>query len=273
MTDGASPQYGTKVDGTKVALMKSILRRLNRRARSLLHPFPKADADAFKGFKNPLMQQAAKTKFYRQRDHETIRGWMTPGERQTLYSLARHMPGPITEIGPWVGLSTVAIAQGIRDSAQTKQFVTYDLGLTTDNFRPIDDKIGMFLPDSDAPLGTCSVEAYNTEILPVLESPGGQIGMLRSNLEKFSVSDLVEIRIGDFKQKTPRTSGFVFCDALHDMTEVETNGPALLPYLKSGSILACHDIGHHQTQIDRLRSIVGGGYGISVDSLFVIEIE
>jgi hypothetical protein len=57
------------------------------------------------------------------------------------------------------------------------------------------------------------------------------------------------------------------------MTEVETNGPALLPYLKSGSILACHDIGHHQTQIDRLRSIVGGGYGISVDSLFVVEIE
>lgn len=253
--------------------MQSLLRRSVGRARRLLQPFPKVDTDAFGGFKNPLMRQVGKTRFYRPQDHETIRGWMTPGERQTLYSLARHMPGPITEIGPWVGLSTVAIAQGIRDSAQTKKFVTHDLGLTTENFRPIGDKIGMFLPDSEAPLGTCSVEEYNTGILPVLESPGGQIGMLRGNLEKFSVSDLVEIRIGDFKKKTPATSAFVFCDALHDMTEVETNGPALVPYLKSGSILACHDIGRHQAQIDKLRSIVGGGYGISIDSLYVIEIE
>jgi hypothetical protein len=70
--------------------------------------------------------------------------------------------------------------------------------------------------------------------------------MLLSNLRRFSVSDLVEIRIGDFKKETPKISGFVFCDALHDMTEVETNGSALLPYLKSGSILACHDLAHHQ---------------------------
>jgi hypothetical protein len=145
-TDSASAQLHS--NGAKVALMKSRLRRLIRQARGLLRPFPKVDADAFKGFKNPLMQQVAKTNFYRHRGHEIIRGWMTPGERQILYSVARHMPGPITEIGAW----------------------------TPENFRPIDGKIGMFLPDCKLRSALALSRHIILEYYLFWRAPAGKLG-------------------------------------------------------------------------------------------------
>ena len=45
-----------------------------------------------------------------------------------LYYLARHAPGDVLEIGPYVGGSTIAAAQGIRDSGRTRKFLTVERG-------------------------------------------------------------------------------------------------------------------------------------------------
>jgi predicted O-methyltransferase YrrM len=60
---------------------------------------------------------------------------MTDIERHVLYALARWLSGPVTEIGSWLGLSTVALAQGIRDGGSVTKLDTYDLALTEKNFR------------------------------------------------------------------------------------------------------------------------------------------
>jgi predicted O-methyltransferase YrrM len=45
-----------------------------------------------------------------------------------LYYLARHAPGDILEIGPYIGGSTIAAAQGVRDSGRTRNFLTVERG-------------------------------------------------------------------------------------------------------------------------------------------------
>src|SRR5216683_6599773 len=136
--------------------MKALLRSIEplfvrnwRQARSL-----GVDSEKLSAFSDQeTMARVANTRFYRPDEHAKIPGWMTPKERQMLYALARHLPGPITEIGSWVGLSTTAIACGIRDSKQAKQFLTYDLKLTESQFRPVDGGIGLFIGDDLIPSG------------------------------------------------------------------------------------------------------------------------
>jgi hypothetical protein len=141
------------------------------------------NADQFRGFRPPLQQlmlRAAATHFYRPSDHLEIRGFHTPKERQILYALARWLPGPIIEVGSWCGLSTTAIAQGIRDSGERKSFHTYDLALTLDNIRPVDGGMGLFLDG----------ELYQRDILPVLSAPGSSQGELRKNLERLGLTEI-----------------------------------------------------------------------------------
>ena len=81
-------------------------------------------------------------------------------------------------IGSWIGLSTVAIAQGICDSNQHKKFIAYDWGLTKDNFRV--GGVGLFASGDIEPLHVCSLETFNQDVLPILSLPGGQLGKLHS---------------------------------------------------------------------------------------------
>src|SRR5262249_5491352 len=63
--------------------------------------------------------------------------------KANIVCASRWLPGPIIEIGSWCGLSTTAIAQGIRDSGERKSFHTYDLALTLDSIRPVDGDFWM----------------------------------------------------------------------------------------------------------------------------------
>jgi predicted O-methyltransferase YrrM len=257
--------------------------RLKPLLRPLIHPILdrlrvsktdlSIDISSFDGFNTAAMRRVAATRFYRQRDHQLIGGWLSPKERQTLYALARWLPGPIIEIGSWIGLSTVAIAQGIRDSGQQKRFTAYDWGLTKDNFRKVDGGVGVFASGTTEPLVMCTLETFNHDILPILSVPGGQFGKLRENLRSFGVSDLVEVVVADFKTVRPPKAGLVFCDTLHNLYEIEINAPHLSKFLRNGSILACHDVGYHSDHVSALRSILGGGYSTIVGSLFIVEMN
>lgn len=219
-----------------------------------------------------LMINAAKTRFFRRKEHEGIAGWLSPVERQMLYALAYWLPGPIVEIGPWCGLSTTAIARGIEDSRSCKSFDTFDLRLTPEHFRPMEDgSVGVFFEFDDVAHGVLTEEFYRKEILPVVNPPSSSEKVLRANLDRLGLSKCVQIHYGNFRDFVAFHCGFVFCDAIHDLNEVISNGPGLRCYLRSGSVLACHDVGGDQNLIKALREIVSLGHGVSVDSLYIAE--
>jgi len=239
------------------------------------HPRLEIDIEQFAGFRSPvreLLLKAAKARFYRHSEQMLIRGFIYPRERQLLYGLARWLPGPIIEIGSWCGLSTTAIAHGIKDSGDRKQFRTYDLALTLDNFRPFEGGYGMFLENDNVTLGVCSKEVYENRLFPVLSLPDAAQGELRRNIEKCGLTKFVNIQVGDFRTFPPIVCGLVFCDALHDLHEIALNAPALRPFLRSSSILACHDIARNADLIAALRNEIPLGHAAEVDRLYVAEV-
>jgi hypothetical protein len=144
--------------------------------------------------------------------------------------------------------------------------------LTGDQFRPVEGGIGLFLHDDNVPQGVCSEEIYRRDVQPILCAPGGSNGMLKRHLTMLGLLDQVEINIGDFRTFPAIRSGVLFCDALHDEHEIEVNAPDLNRWLKSGSMLACHDVGGRKPLIDLLRKYLKLGHGVAVDSLYVAEV-
>ena len=197
---------------------------------------------------------------------------MSFDERRALYAIARHCQGPILEVGPWLGLSTICIARGILDSGVPKRFVTSELAPTLKNFRLAEnDLIGFFYPEeSKVPMGACSFEVFERDIKPVLEHPDGLLGQLRSNLAKTNVADTVEIFVGDFRALPQTKYQFLFSDSMHDENEISRNAPDLGRFLNRGSILACHDSNPANEKC--LRNYFNFSYSFTVDTLFVGEI-
>ncbi|MGH8092332.1 MAG: class I SAM-dependent methyltransferase [Chthoniobacterales bacterium] len=86
-----------------------------------------------------------------------------------LYYLARHARGDILEIGPYVGGSTIAAAQGVRDARHPKKIVTIEHGMMVGNSR----------------LGS-----------------GDTIEDLKRNLAREGVANLVQIIVGEARAKS-----------------------------------------------------------------------
>ena len=102
------------------------------------------------------LKQSVNKRYYDIHAHKTIHGWLTPIERQCLYSLSNTLKGPFLELGAWAGLSTTAIAKGIIESENPAIFDTVEFAPTQDNFKLVDGKIGFFMENELNPRGTCS---------------------------------------------------------------------------------------------------------------------
>lgn len=201
-------------------------------------------------------------------DLEGIAGWLKPDERRALYALARWLPGPFLEIGPWVGLSTSIIAYAIRDSAVHKQFITSELNPKIQNYRPYNGGIGFFVPpESTVPHGVCSIDTFDRLIKPVVTGEGGVIGRLEKNLAAKGLDVFVKIVEGDFTQVPDIGYKFVFSDTMHDPPEVKRNALRLKSFIREGTILACHDIDAQNEE--ELRRWISFSEIIQVDSLFI----
>jgi hypothetical protein len=196
---------------------------------------------------------------------------MTPRARQALYALARWLPGPIVEIGSWVGLSTTAIARGIRDSLQGKRFDTIDLKLTADMYRRVEDGMAFYHPDDPIPLWINSKSHCENEILPVIGKPVGSNEILRASLARLQLSNLATDYVGDFLHFPAYTCRWLFCDTLHNLHEIQVTAPYLQRFLSRDSILVCHDIGSHPELIKAVREAIPLGYGVSIESLYIAE--
>jgi predicted O-methyltransferase YrrM len=203
-----------------------------------------------------------------------IPGWLSPNEARAIYALAKFLDGPFLEIGAWAGRSTCCIASAIRDSGVPKRFVTVDLNPTLEYFRPHGGGIGFFNPpDSARPLDWATVEVFDSEVKPILVAPGGVLGVLRRNLERLELSQYVEVREGAFASVAPSLPySLVFVDTLHNPEEIDINAPLLRPLLRSGALLACHDMTHVAENEERLRAHLTLGERLLIDSLLISEV-
>jgi predicted O-methyltransferase YrrM len=158
-------------------------------------------------------------------------GWFSPNQVNVLYQLALATPGPILEIGPWVGRSTSVIARALRERGGRIPFHTVDYGIASEE-------------EWQALFGS-SVRAKKDpdRYLRHINQPGGTIASLERNLDAQGLRDLVEIHRGDFHRVAPAGPfALIFCDATHSRQEIDDNIPALLRKLAPGGVLACDDI-------------------------------
>lgn len=202
---------------------------------------------------------------------EDIEGWLSPREQRILYALGRYAPGPILEIGPFAGRSTICIALGIRDSGVQKDFVTIDRFPELENFRSHPDGVALFEPkDAESPFAVLPRDMYERDFKPVLSKPGGMLGTLNRNLARHGVDALVKIEKGDFRDMRSEPYALVFCDALHDKREIDMNAPSLRRLIRPGSIVAFHDFSS-ENELEVRRHLSLGDSFIS-DLLFVADV-
>jgi hypothetical protein len=201
---------------------------------------------------------------------DDVDGWLSGPEGQTLFALGALVDGPVLEVGPWLGRSTVCIARGIAMSDRHKPFTTVELNPGPEDW-VLRDGIRYFRPNGDGEVGGTPEEDWEANIAPVVRRPGGVIGQLRDNLTRCGVDRLVVVQEGDFRhlgvEHPSGPFGLIFIDAMHTPEEVDRNAPRLAELLGPGSVLACHDttpenrseLGLHFQFSDELQ----------VDSLFV----
>lgn len=201
-------------------------------------------------------------------DMSGMDGWLLPDEERGLAVFGQIAPGPILEVGPWTGRSTLCICAGITDP---KPFTVCELNPTLANF-PIqpDGRYGFVDPPGSPDLlgGAIAPRYFDTEFRPVLESAGGVVGRLEANLTAHGVRGMVdEIVTGDFRQVLTGRWGGIFCDAVHDVEEIRRNAPTLVKLLASGGVLACHDTtAENRVELDRWFTFTDT---VQVDSLLV----
>jgi predicted O-methyltransferase YrrM len=175
-------------------------------------------------------------------------GWLSGYEIRLLYALASIAKGPILELGSWLGRSTCAIAAGVRDGGGGP-FDTVDYGITS--------------PTEWKKLFGSPIIPYETNpaVLRAVLQPGGSTSVLIENLRRLNLVDHVTSVIrGDSRRVPLRSSyAFIFCDTLHDPTEVRSYAPLLKGLLQRGAILACDDVLPSGPLGEMIRELVGCG--------------
>ncbi len=169
-----------------------------------------------------------------------IQGWLTGKESEELQRIVNSLKpnSSVIEIGSWLGKSTAAIAQVTK--AKGHAFTTIELNPTEANFILQQDGRYGFWVDGEQ-FSSVGADEYAQVYLPHLRASGGVVGELRRNLEARQLEDAVTILTGNFKSLELEAANFVYCDAMHDENEVDSNLVSVLALVKPGGVLAIHD--------------------------------
>jgi predicted O-methyltransferase YrrM len=162
-----------------------------------------------------------------------IPGWFTTDEAEALYLLAATARGRILEVGHFLGRSTSAICEGIRDAGRPAEFNSYDLG-----FRSAEEFAEHYRTLYDRP--EFAVPSEYTEMVYARGMTTSEVA--REHLTRFGLAGYVNLVTGDFSALDHTRYDLIFCDAVHDPVEVLANVPAVARCSEDGCVWAFHDM-------------------------------
>lgn len=175
-------------------------------------------------------------KFYKQ-----IPGWISDNEAFELYNLSFNLKGKILEIGTLYGKSTSCICESIRDSDEKIIFDSCDLNFrNTDEFFHFYRKIHGFDITIPQLLNEISFSKNKSVYETTIEY-----------LKKFDLLRFVNLIPNSF-HSLEGNYDFIFCDAFHDINEVNMNMTHLLRLSNNECIWAIHDIHNVENFIPNL---------------------
>jgi len=143
----------------------------------------------------------------------TINGWLSPGEGELLYNLARKCQGlgAVVEIGSWMGKSTVWLASGCKAGQQLPLFA-------------VDPHAG-------------ALEHHMTGVINTLDK-------FNENLRKAGVEDLVTPIVktsGEAAKTFSQPIELLFIDGSHEYDSATRDCELWLPKVVPGGTVAIHD--------------------------------
>jgi len=160
-----------------------------------------------------------------------IPGWLSDNEAEELYKQCFNLNGNILEIGSMYGRSTSVICESIKDSASKSGFESYDINFKSrDQFIDFYTKVhgGIIIPDL--------VEQYS------FSKNKSIFDVTIEYLQKYNLLQYVNLNEGNFNIIDNKKFNFIFCDAMHDINEVNLNLPHMIRLSENNCIWAIHDI-------------------------------
>lgn len=163
-------------------------------------------------------------------------GWMSAKDLTILYNAASMANGDVLEVGPWLGRSSSAIAAGLqaREAAGSAalKYDIIDFGITS--AQEWQDRFNHPLRfDKD-----------QGRVAEAVLHPGGTIAVLIQNLKANGLlKSVTNIIRGDFLEcPISRSYGMIFCDATHDVAEIDRHLPKIAELAAPGATLVFDDI-------------------------------
>lgn len=164
-------------------------------------------------------------------------GWMSSFDLTVIYNAARRTKGKVLEIGPWLGRSSTALALGLRDREieDGKVPVLYDIidfGIASPDewFQRFNQKFNMDYDDG--------------RVAEAILHPGGSNAVLVNNLKKLGLLKYSNtIMRGDVLTAPISTKyDLVFCDALHDLAEIDRTMSKVKSLVSAKGTLIADDV-------------------------------
>jgi hypothetical protein len=146
-------------------------------------------------------------------ENSRIQGFMDEDDSYFLYvSVLFSQPKSILEIGHYLGKSSAAICQAIRDGGFTSQFDSFDLPY-----------------QSETEFEDYYTTIHKREIIAsdayasILRKGEIFTNVARKNLANINLSSYVNFYAQDFRESTTETYDLIFADILHDKDEIHHN--------------------------------------------------
>ena len=117
-------------------------------------------------------------------------GWFSKYQVNILFQLVNLTTGPILEIGPWVGRSTVVMCEALKRQKCKRRFISVDYGICSEE--EWETRFGEPVTNKTDP----------SRYLRHINQPEGNLTSLRRHLSDRGLTDLVEIRKGDFLEES-----------------------------------------------------------------------
>jgi hypothetical protein len=164
-----------------------------------------------------------------------IPGWFTEEEAETLYILAATTSAKrILEVGHFLGRSTSAICEGIRDAGSAPEFNSYDLGLTST------EELAAHYKRVYKSYAPSQIPSEYDQLVFSQKTTTSEVA--RMHLRRYDLDKYVKLISGDFTVLDRTEYGFIFCDAMHNHEEIALNLPFVLSASSDDCVWAFHDM-------------------------------